>query len=166
MGWVPSSKISGTEGGGRSIFSKGNSEWERGGLLPRKDVGAGQAKPTASPHTFIQSPACKAGPLEGVSLILLTMPVLSLILFVAAGCLAVHTAQFAEPRGDKARAERLEGSSGSCRNCRRLFSPGWARQRSSRHNISSHNTTQPQGVPGGACICLQSTSGRGPASTS
>lgn len=34
------------------------------------------------PTHFIQSPTCKAGPLENVSLILLTTPVLSLILFM------------------------------------------------------------------------------------
>ena len=39
-----------------------------------------------------------------------------------ANCLAVHTALFAEPRGEEARAARLEESSGSCRNCRRVYS--------------------------------------------
>ena len=39
-----------------------------------------------------------------------------------ASCLAVHTALFAEPRGDKARAERLEESSGSRRDYRHVYS--------------------------------------------
>ena len=39
-----------------------------------------------------------------------------------ANCLAVHTALFADPRGDKARAERLEESSESRRNYRRVYS--------------------------------------------
>ena len=69
---------------GEGHFLKGNSESGEGGwfVAQKRRCRCRTGKTCNQPTHFIQSPTCKAGPLAGVSLILLTTPIVSLILFV------------------------------------------------------------------------------------